>query len=90
MASGKGLSKKHSPLQKAHFQQYKLEHRARKNQLIRLKRHITANQNMIAKRHSYNARKRGKGRGATTGRVRELPSIHIDKQAINRLKALSS
>lgn len=82
MASGKGLSKKHSPLQKAHFQQYKLENRGRKNQLIRLRRHITANQNMIAKRVRYNARKRGKGGSS------RLPPIATDKQAINRLKAL--
>lgn len=84
MASGKGLTKKHSSLQNAHFQQYKLEQRARKNQLIRLRRHIKANQRQADKRVRYNARRHGKGKGPV------LPSIHIDKQAISRLKALSS
>lgn len=84
MASTSGLSKKHSPLQKAHYLQYRVENRARKNLIIRLKRHIKNNQRAIAKRVAYNARRRGKGKGPP------LPPIHTDNNAINRLKALGA
>ena len=40
MAKTSGLSKKHSPLQQAHYQQYRVENRALKNLIRRLKTRV--------------------------------------------------
>ena len=87
MASGKGLSKKHSALQKAHYLAYRSTNQARKNLIKRLRRVVKDNLKQAAKRVRYNERIISARKKGVAKRV-PMKSIAINKQAVNRLKAL--
>ena len=88
MAKTSGLSKKHSPLQKVHYQQYRLENRALKNLIRRLKTRVRRNLAQDKRRDKYNARvtKAPARTGVKSKRV--LPDIRPDLGAIKALKKL--
>ena len=74
MAESKGLRKKHSSLQKAHYQAYRLVDRARLNLIKRLETRIRRNARLAAVKA---ARKPPR-------------AVRPDVGAINRLKALTN
>ncbi len=87
MASQAGKSKKHSPLQMAHYQQYRLEGRAEKNLIRRLMHrvrlnNIKANRNIKRQEMSDRSYKAGGPRG------KFITVIKPDLGAIKRLKQL--
>ncbi len=90
MAKTGGLSKKHSPLQQAHYKAYRLENRAEKNLISRLKRRFRHNLALSSRRAAYNKRALSAQKKIGTKAKRVLAPIYPDIGAIKRLKQLGA
>ncbi len=73
MAQNKGLTKKHSPLQKAHYQAYRLVNKRLANKIKKLRRRIRLNAAEIT-------RKAGR---------KPPREVKLDVGAIDRLKSIT-
>lgn len=87
MADSKGISKKHSPLQKAHYQAYKLGNHARRNLIRRLKARVRRN---VAKWERNDKRRAERRKLSVKAKAKRVPVAYVkpDKGAVMALKLL--